>query len=49
LAEKVGTKLGAVKAQFPKQADCFFYGIQDGAAYQVGCWIGESTTVRVNE
>ncbi len=49
LSEKVGKKLATAKTQFPKKADCFFYGIQDGASYQIGCWIGETATVRVNE
>ena len=49
LAEKVGKKLATAKAQFPKKADCFFYGINEGTSFTVGGWIGEKTTVRVNE
>ncbi len=49
VADKAGKKMGQVKAQFPKKADCFFQGFNEGDAYNVGCWIGEATKVRVNE
>lgn len=31
---------------FPNNEDAFFNGYTDGKAFSVGCWIGETTTVR---
>lgn len=34
---------------FPNVEDAFFYGLADGEAYSVGCWINERTTVRTRQ
>jgi tetratricopeptide (TPR) repeat protein len=47
LSEKCYGKIANAKKQFPKKEDCFFHSINDGASYEVGGWIGETTTVRV--
>ena len=45
--EMCNTLLTTYRAYFPKQADCFFRGIQEGDAYTVNCgWVSGSTTVR---
>ncbi|MBQ2247291.1 MAG: hypothetical protein II323_00860 [Tidjanibacter sp.] len=39
--------LSTYRGYFPKQADCFFRGLQDGDAYNVNCgWVSGGTTVR---
>ncbi|UTW63743.1 hypothetical protein KFE98_06260 [bacterium SCSIO 12741] len=48
LAEKVNPKIGKAKAQYPKKEDCFFYGINEGADFKIGCWINETVKVRFN-
>ena len=45
-ASTAGKKMAGAKGNFPKKTDCFFLGLNDGDAYSVGGWIGESTTVR---
>lgn len=45
-AEVAQAKINKYAAYFPDKEDAFFKGINAGAAYKVGCWIGESTTVR---
>lgn len=40
-------KINKYSAYFPNKEDAFFKGINAGDSYRVGCWIGESTTVRV--
>lgn len=42
-------RMATAKDQFPKKEDCFFYGKNEGQSYNVGCWIGESTTVRTRD
>lgn len=46
VAEKANSKIGQVSGSFPNKEDSFFKGINVGDSYRVGCWIGESTTVR---
>jgi tetratricopeptide (TPR) repeat protein len=46
-AEDANKKIGISAANYPGKDDCFFYGIKEGQSYSVGCWIGESTTVRI--
>lgn len=31
---------------FPGKEEAFFYGVEEGQSYKVGCWINETTTVR---
>lgn len=45
--EMCTTLLNTYRNYFPKQADCFFRGMQEGDAYTVNCgWVSGSTTVR---
>lgn len=47
VAEDAQAKINKYSAYFPDKESAFFKGINAGDAYRVGCWIGESTTVRV--
>lgn len=49
VADKASKKIAAATGQFPKKTDCFFHSINEGDSYTVGCWINETTKVRVNE
>lgn len=49
VAEKANKKIAAATGQFPKKTDCFFHSINEGDSYTVGCWINETTKVRVRE
>lgn len=45
--ELCASLLSTYRNYFPKQADCFFRGMQEGDAYTVNCgWVSGSTTVR---
>ncbi|OFY89469.1 MAG: hypothetical protein A3K10_11685 [Bacteroidetes bacterium RIFCSPLOWO2_12_FULL_31_6] len=40
-------KIAIMSAHFPKTEEGFYRGIKNGDSYTVGCWINESTTVRL--
>jgi hypothetical protein len=42
-------KMGAAKASFPSKEDIFLVNYTAGQSIRVGCWIGESTTVRTRD
>jgi len=42
-------RMATAKEQFPQKEDCFFYGKNSGDSYTIGCWIGETTTVRTRD
>ncbi len=45
--ETCNALLTTYRSYFPKQADCFFRGIQEGDTYNVNCgWVSGSTTAR---
>jgi tetratricopeptide (TPR) repeat protein len=46
IAEDAQSKINKYTGYFPAKEDAFFKGINNGDSYRVGCWIGESTTVR---
>lgn len=46
VADQAQQLINSYTAQFPKTADCFFYGLNDGDSFTLDCWIGETTTVR---
>jgi len=46
VAGDANEKIGKYSAYFPDKETAFFKGINNGDSYTVGCWIGESTTVR---
>lgn len=48
VASEANSRLSGVSGSFPDKETAFFKGITAGSSYSVGCWIGESTTVRFN-
>lgn len=46
VADKATEKINKYAGYFPDQQTAFFEGVTDGQSYTVGCWIGETTTVR---
>jgi tetratricopeptide (TPR) repeat protein len=42
-------KMGASKAAFPSKEDIFLRNYTQGQSISVGCWIGESTTIRTRD
>lgn len=42
-------KMGAAKASFPSKEDIFLVNYTAGQSIRVGCWIGESTTIRTRD
>jgi tetratricopeptide (TPR) repeat protein len=46
VAGDANTKIAKWSAYFPDKESAFFKGITAGSSYTVGCWIGESTSVR---
>jgi hypothetical protein len=49
LENEARRRINSVAARFPLQSDCFFKDLKDGSPVNVGCWIGESTTVRTRQ
>lgn len=47
IADKCESLMRSAVGQWPTTSDAFFYQITNGQSYTVGCWIGESTTVRL--
>jgi tetratricopeptide (TPR) repeat protein len=47
VADDANRKIANASKYFPSQEDIFFRSLKAGASYQVGCWIGETTTVRI--
>lgn len=47
VAEEAGQKIGSCRARYPNKEDAFFYGHTEGKSFTVGCWINETTTVRL--
>jgi len=47
IAEDASKKIAIYSQYFPNKKDAFFYGYTDGQSYIVGCWIKETTTVRI--
>ncbi|MBA4303637.1 MAG: hypothetical protein C0424_05375 [Sphingobacteriaceae bacterium] len=49
VAEEANQKIAKYSAYFPKTETLFFNNISKGSSYSVGCWIGETTTVRSSD
>lgn len=49
VAEEATTKINKYAGYFPLKENLFFAGITPGSSFSVGCWIGESTTVRSSD
>ncbi|HNQ11694.1 MAG TPA: hypothetical protein PKH65_00040 [Bacteroidia bacterium] len=48
VASEANTKIATYSKYYPSKEDVFFQGFQDGQSYKLDCWIGETTTVRIN-
>ncbi|TXB63894.1 hypothetical protein FRY74_11605 [Vicingus serpentipes] len=48
-ASEANKKIARASASYPSTKDLFFYGKQKGDSYTCKCWIGETTTIRVND
>lgn len=46
VAAEANEKINTYSQYFPPKEDIFFNGLTEGQSYQVGSWIGESTTIR---
>lgn len=49
VAEEANTKINKYAGYFPQKENLFFAGLSVGSSYSVGCWIGETTTVRSSD
>lgn len=49
VAAEANEKINTYSQYFPPKEEAFFYGLTEGQSYQVGGWIGESTTVRTRK
>ena len=47
LTEQCNKKIAIYSKYLPANNDAFFSGAKDGDVYQVGCWINETTKVRI--
>ncbi len=49
IAKEANSLIGTYSGRYPKFADAFQHNppINEGQSYTIGCWIGETTTVRV--
>jgi uncharacterized protein YqgV (UPF0045/DUF77 family) len=46
--EEANRKIGKYSDEKPAKGDVFMAGYKEGGNYKIGCWIGESVTIRVN-
>lgn len=46
VAEKADDRISTYSKYFPNVETIFFYSLEEGDSYTVGCWINETTTVR---
>jgi len=49
IADEANTSISLYSAYFPTRERLFFNDVKEGSSYTVGCWIGESTTVRASK
>ncbi|MDD3724344.1 MAG: hypothetical protein PHV83_02310, partial [Bacteroidales bacterium] len=47
IADQAERIMSAARSQWPTQEGAFFYSITNGQSFSVGCWINESTVVRL--
>lgn len=47
IADQAERTMSAARNQWPTQEGAFFYSITNGQSFTVGCWINESTVVRL--
>ncbi len=48
VASKANSQIAKYKKYLPTKGDIFQRGFREGQSYKVGCWIGETTTIRSN-
>jgi tetratricopeptide (TPR) repeat protein len=48
VAEDANKSIATYSAYFPTRERLFFNDVKEGSTYTVGCWIGETTTVRAS-
>ena len=46
IADKANDMIKKYSEYFPNKENAFFYGVNEGDSYTVGCWINETTTAR---
>jgi tetratricopeptide (TPR) repeat protein len=46
VAEEANQLISSYSKSFPNREEAFFYGVNEGDAYTVGCWISEKTKAR---
>lgn len=46
VADQANQLINIYRSNFPSGDDLFYFGLKEGDSYRVGCWIGESTTIR---
>ncbi len=49
LTSQANSRIYAYRARSPRREELFFYNLNPGDPINVGCWIGESTTVRSSD
>lgn len=49
ITELASQRISQYTRQFPIKSDIFFQGLTVGNTYNIGCWIGESTTIRSSD
>jgi len=49
VADEANQSISLYSSYFPTRERLFFNDIKEGSSYTVGCWIGESTTVRASK
>ncbi len=48
IADDANKAIATYSAYFPTRERLFFNDVKEGSSYNVGCWIGETTTVRAS-
>ncbi len=49
VADEANQSIALYSSYFPTRERLFFNDVKEGSSYNVGCWIGESTTVRASK
>lgn len=49
VADEANSAISLYSAYFPTRERLFFNDVKEGSSYTVGCWIGETTTVRASK
>ncbi len=49
IADKANSRMAIAAARWPQREDVFFENKTEGSTVNTGCWIGESTTLRVRQ